>query len=174
MPPGNINVTDSQGQQNLMAKGQVASTFSDYSGNVGTLYNVKASSSVVGKVKYLKTPGASGPPANLSNPDGIGIPKQAKYPDAAAKFIEWFTATEQQADFAGVNGPEKTFATYPIPSHLSAVKKMTAKGSLVGGDGPRADAARAPSRSSRVARRRGTRSSPTPSTPTCTPPRPAR
>jgi multiple sugar transport system substrate-binding protein len=134
VPPGNINVTDSQGQQNLMAKGQVASTFSDYSGNVGTLYNVKKSSSVVGKVKYIRTPGASGPGANLSNPDGIGIPKQAKYPDAAAKFIEWFTATEQQADFAGVNGPEKTFPTYPIPSHLSAVKQMTAKGNLVGGE----------------------------------------
>ncbi|MFG1625215.1 ABC transporter substrate-binding protein [Kribbella sp. NPDC049227] len=133
VPPGNINVTDSQGQQNLMAKGQVASTFSDYSGNVGTLYNIKASSSVVGKVKYLPTPGASGPAANLSNPDGVGIPKEAKYPNAAAKFIEWFTATEQQADFAGVNGPEKTFATYPIPSHLSAVQQMVAKGNLVGG-----------------------------------------
>ena len=63
----------------------------------------------------------------------LGIPKQAKYPNAAAKFIEWFTATQQQADFAGVNGPEKTFATYPIPSHLSAVKQMTAKGNLIGG-----------------------------------------
>jgi multiple sugar transport system substrate-binding protein len=133
VPPGNINVTDSQGMQNLMARGQVASTFSDYSGNVGTLYNIKKSSSVVGKVKYIATPGASGPAANLSNPDGIGIPKQAKYPNAAAKFIEWFTATQQQADFAGVNGPEKTFATYPIPSHLSAVKQMTAKGNLIGG-----------------------------------------
>jgi multiple sugar transport system substrate-binding protein len=134
VPPGNINTTDSQGQQTLMAKGQVASTFSDYSGTIGTLYNVKDSSSVVGKVRYIPTPGATGPAANLSNPDGVGIPKEAKYPKAAAKFIEWFTATEQQADFAGVNGPDKTFQGYPIPSHLSAVKKMTAKGNLVGGD----------------------------------------
>lgn len=134
VPPGNINVTDSQGQQTLMAKGQVASVFSDYSGTVGTLYNVPDSSSVVGKVKYIKTPGASGPAANLSNPDGVGIPKEAKYPQAAAKFIEWFTSTEQQADFAGVNGADKAFSGYPIPSHLSAVKKMTAKGNLVGGD----------------------------------------
>jgi multiple sugar transport system substrate-binding protein len=133
VPPGNINTTDSQGQQTLMAKGQVASTFSDYSGTVGTLYNVKDSSSVVGKVTYIKTPGLDGPAANLSNPDGVGIPKEAKYPQAAAKFIEWFTATEQQADFAGVNGTEKTFEGYPIPSHLSAVKQMTAKGNLVGG-----------------------------------------
>jgi multiple sugar transport system substrate-binding protein len=133
VPPGNINTTDSQGQQTLMAKGQVASTFSDYSGTVGTLYNVKDSSSVVGKVRYIKTPGVSGPAANLSNPDGIGIPKEAKYPQAAAKFIEWFTATEQQADFAGVNGSDKAFEGYPIPSHLSAVKQMTAKGNLVGG-----------------------------------------
>ncbi|MET0695672.1 MAG: sugar ABC transporter substrate-binding protein [Propionibacteriaceae bacterium] len=134
VPPGNINVTDSQSQQTLMAKGQVASIFSDYSGTVGTLYNVPDSSSVVGKVKYIKTPGVTGPAANLSNPDGVGIPKEAKYPQAAAKFIEWFTSTEQQADFAGVNGPDKAFTGYPIPSHLSAVEKMTAKGNLVYGD----------------------------------------
>ncbi len=42
MPPGNINVTDSQGSQTLMAKGQVASIFSDYSGGIGTLYDLKA------------------------------------------------------------------------------------------------------------------------------------
>src|SRR4051812_10976033 len=60
VPPGNINVTDSQGLQTLMAKGQVASTFSDYSGGVGTLYNVPASSSVTGKVKYIKSPGVTG------------------------------------------------------------------------------------------------------------------
>jgi multiple sugar transport system substrate-binding protein len=134
VPPGNINVSDSQGQQTLMAKRQVASTFSDYSGTVGTLYNIKESSSVVGDVSYLRTPGVDGPAANLSNPDGIGIPKQAKYPKAAAKFIQWFTDSAQQADFAGVNGPEKAFSGYPIPSRLSAVEKMTAKGNLVGGE----------------------------------------
>lgn len=134
VPPGNINVTDSQGQQTLMAKGQVASTFSDYSGTVGTLYNIKSSSSVVGDVAYIKTPGVSGPTANLSNPDGVGIPKEAKYPKAAAKFIQWFTDTKQQADFAGVNGSAKAMSGYAMPSRLSAVQKMTAKGNLVGGD----------------------------------------
>jgi multiple sugar transport system substrate-binding protein len=133
VPPGNINVSDSQGQQTLMAKGQVSSTFSDYSGTVGTLYNVKDSSSVVGQVAYIPTPGVSAPAANLSNPDGVGIPKQAKYPKAAAKFIQWFTDTKQQTDFAGVNGPEKAFSGYPIPSRLSAVQKMNEKGNLVGG-----------------------------------------
>lgn len=134
VPSGNINVTDSQGQQTLMAKGQVASTFSDYSGTVGTIYNIKDSSSVAGDVTYLPTPGVDGPASNLSNPDGIGIPKQAKYPKAAAKFIEWFTSADQQADFAGVNGADKAFSGYPIPSRLSAVKKMTDKGNLVGGE----------------------------------------
>jgi multiple sugar transport system substrate-binding protein len=134
VPPGNINVADSQGQQTLMARGQVASTFSDYSGTVGSLYNIPDSSTVVDQVTYLATPGLDGPAANLSNPDGIGIPKQAKYPDAAAKFIEWFTASQQQVDFAGVNGPEKALPAYAMPSHLSAVEEMTAKGDLVGGD----------------------------------------
>jgi multiple sugar transport system substrate-binding protein len=134
VPKGNINVTDSQGMQTLMAKGQVASIFSDYSGNVGTLYNVPSSSSVVNRVGYIPTPGATGSAANWSNPDGIGIPKQAKYPKAAAKFIQWFTSEHEQVDFAGVNGPSKAWAFYPLPSHLSAVKVMAAKGNLVGGD----------------------------------------
>ncbi|HEY0237858.1 MAG TPA: extracellular solute-binding protein [Friedmanniella sp.] len=133
VPPGNINVSDSQGQQTLMAKGEVASTFSDYSGTIGTLYNVPDSSSVTGKIRYLATPGVSGPAANLSNPDGVGIPKEAKYPAAAAKFIEWFTSEQEQVDFAGVNGPDKAFTSFPIPSRLSAVQKMTASGNLVYG-----------------------------------------
>ena len=133
VPPGNINVTDSQGQQTLMAKGKVASIFSDYSGTIGTVYNVPDSSSVTGKVRYLKTPGVDGPAANLSNPDGVGIPKEAKYPQAAAKFIDWFTSEQQQVDFAGVNGPDKAFSGFPIPSRLSAVQKMTASGNLVYG-----------------------------------------
>ncbi len=134
VPKGNINVTDSQGMQTLMAKGQTASIFSDYSGNVGSLYNVPSSSSVVNQVEYIPTPGAAGAAANWSNPDGIGIPKQAKYPKAAAKFIQWFTSEQQQVDFAGVNGPSKAWSTYALPSHLSAVKVMAAKGNLVGGD----------------------------------------
>ncbi|EXG82973.1 ABC transporter substrate-binding protein [Cryptosporangium arvum] len=133
VPPGNINVTDSQGEQTLMARGSVASIFSDYSGLVGTLYNVPDSSSVVNKVAYLPTPGVTGPAANLSNPDGVGIMKTAKYPKAAAKFIDWFTQSDRQAEFAGLNGPEKAWASYALPSHLSAVEKLASDGKLIGG-----------------------------------------
>jgi multiple sugar transport system substrate-binding protein len=134
VPPGNINVTDSQGEQTLMAQGQVASTFSDYSGVVGALYNNATSSTVSGKVQYLSTPGASGPAQNLSNPDGIGIMKQAKYPKAAAKFIEWFTSAAQQEQFAGLDGADKAWSAYTLPSHLTAVQKMAQAGGLAGGD----------------------------------------
>ncbi|MFI5959169.1 extracellular solute-binding protein [Cryptosporangium sp. NPDC051539] len=134
VPPGNINVSDSQGEQTLMARGTVASTFSDYSGLVGTLYNVPDSSSVVNKVQYIATPGTSAPAANLSNPDGVGIMKTAKYPKAAAKFIEWFTDSDRQAEFAGLNGPDKAWASYALPSHLSAVEKLATGGKLIGGD----------------------------------------
>jgi len=134
VPPGNINVTDSQGQQNLMAKGQVASTFSDYSGNVGSLYDVPASSTVVQQVVYLSTPGATGPGPNMSNPDGIGIPRQAKYPAAAAKFIDWFTQAGNQADFAGANGPDKVMTGYFLPSRLAGMTELTQKGKLIGGE----------------------------------------
>ena len=133
VPPGNINVSDSQGQQTLMAKGTVASTFSDYSGNVGSLYDLPASSSVVNQVTYLPTPGVNGVAANLSNPDGIGIPRQAKYPAAAAKFIEWFTSAQNQADFAGASGPDKVMPGFFIPSRLTGLSLLTSKGKLIEG-----------------------------------------
>jgi multiple sugar transport system substrate-binding protein len=133
VPPGNINVTDSQGQQTLMAHGQVASVFGDYSGNVGSLYDVPSSSTVTNQVVYLNTPGVSGPGPNMSNPDGIGIPKQAKYPAAAAKFIQWFTQADNQANFAGLNGPSKALSSYNMPSRLTAVQQLTAHGNLIGG-----------------------------------------
>src|SRR5579875_3189081 len=123
VPAGNINVTDSQGMQNLMAKGVVASTFSDYSGNVGSLYDVPSSSSVVHDVVYIPTPGVSSTTSNLGNPDGIGIPKTAKYPAAAAKFIQWVTSSANQAAFAGADGPSKVMPNYPTPSRLSAMKQ---------------------------------------------------
>jgi multiple sugar transport system substrate-binding protein len=134
VPSGNINVTDSQGMQNLMAKGAVASTFSDYSGNVGSLYDVPSSSSVVHQVAYIPTPGVTGTAANLGNPDGIGIPKHAKYPEAAAKFIQWITDGDNQADWAGANGPDKVMQGYPTPSRLSAMKQLTSSGHLAQGD----------------------------------------
>jgi multiple sugar transport system substrate-binding protein len=133
VPPGNINVADSQGQQTLMAKGTVASTFGDYSGNLGSLYDVPASSSVVNQVAYLSTPGVSGTGPNMSNPDGIGIPRQAKYPAAAAKFIDWFTSAQNQADFAGASGPSKVMPGYFLPSRLAGMTELTTKGKLIGG-----------------------------------------
>jgi multiple sugar transport system substrate-binding protein len=116
-----------------MAKGTVASTFADYSGNIGSLYNVPSSSSVVNQVAYLPTPGVSGVGPNMSNPDGIGIPRQAKYPAAAAKFIEWFTSAQNQADFAGANGPDKVMPGYFLPSQLDGMTELTDKGKLIGG-----------------------------------------
>lgn len=115
----------------------------------------------------------SGPVANLSNPDAVGIPKQAKYPDAAAKFIEWFTKTETQAAFAGLDGPEKIWEAYPLPSHVSAVTKMVDADKLAGGDAL-VSMLEAPSRCSRAGRRPGTQSSPTRSTPVCMRRRPVR
>jgi multiple sugar transport system substrate-binding protein len=133
VPAGNINVADTQGQQTLMAKGTVASTFADYSGNVGSLYNVPSTSSVVGKVDYLATPGVTGTAANVSNPDGMGIPATAKYPKAAAKFISWFTSRDTQFAFAGGKGTANVFAGYFLPSRVSAVQELTTSGTLAGG-----------------------------------------
>lgn len=134
VPPGNINVTDSQGQQTLTAQGLVASTFSDYSGMIGGLYDVTDSSKVVGSIQYIPTPGVNGPAGNLSNPDGIGIPKQAKNPAAAAKFIEWMTSASVQADLAGLNGPDKVWSSGGMPSRVSVVEELAQAGDLAGGE----------------------------------------
>jgi multiple sugar transport system substrate-binding protein len=133
IPPGNINVKNSVSQETLMAKGTVASTFADYSGNVGSLYDIPSSSTVVHQIQYIPTPGVNGAGPNLGNPDGIGIPTQAKYPKAAAIFIKWLTSTQQQADFAGANGPAKVMSGYEMPSRISAAKVMATKGALAGG-----------------------------------------
>ncbi|HVX46938.1 MAG TPA: extracellular solute-binding protein, partial [Mycobacteriales bacterium] len=131
--PGNLNVTDSQGQQTLMAKGAAASTLGDYSGNVGTLYDVKSSSSVTGQVGYIRTPGRHGPAGNVNNPDGIGIPRTAKYPNAAAKFIKWFIDPDNQAAFAGLDGPKNAITGFPFPARLSTLKRMNEGGKIAQG-----------------------------------------
>jgi multiple sugar transport system substrate-binding protein len=134
VPPGNINVNDSQGEQTLMAQGLAASTFSDYSGLINSLYNVPDSSTVTGKIQYLETPGVTGTALNLSNPDGMGIPKQAKYPQAAAKFIDWFVSAQTQEDFSGLNGQDKTWGSSFIPSRLSVVQKLSQADKLADGE----------------------------------------
>ncbi len=132
IPPGNINVKNSVSQQTLMAKGTVASTFADYSGNVGSLYDIPSSSTVASQVQYIPTPGVDGVGPNLGNPDGIGIPKQAKYPKAAAVFINWLTSSANQADWAGASGASKSLVGYEMPSRVSAAQTMAAKGTLAG------------------------------------------
>ena len=131
--PGNINVSDSQGQATLMAKGQVASVFGDYSGNIGSLYNVKSSSTVSGQIEYIATPGVSGTTGNVSNPDGLGVPKLAKYPQAAAQFVSWLTQARNQAGFAGGDGSAKVLPGYFLPSRASGVALLVKKGALSGG-----------------------------------------
>jgi multiple sugar transport system substrate-binding protein len=130
--PGSINTTDSQGIQSLMAKGQVATTFSDYSGDVGSTYDVAGSSTVTGQVEYIPTPSATGTSVNLGNPDGVGVPVTAKYPKAAAAFIKWYTSSSVEAGFAGAGTKAQVYSGYALPSRLSAMKKLAA-GNLVGG-----------------------------------------
>ena len=148
--------------------------FSDYSGDVGTIYNVASESKVVGEMKYIPTPGASGVGSNLGNPDGIGIPAEAKHVAAAVAFMKWMEEPANQAAFAGADGPKDVIQTFPLPSNRGGLADL-----VKSKQGPRrrdpADAARATtrSRSSRPARRRGTRSSQTRCTPTSTRPPPA-
>ena len=127
---GNINVPDYTGFTTEMAKNRVAAALCDYSGSVSSIYNVSSSSSVVGQTQYVPTPGASGAGFNVANPDGIGIPKNAKNVPAAVEFIKWFTNTQNQAIWAGLNGPSDVVSTFPLPARLSSFNLLIKAGNI--------------------------------------------
>jgi multiple sugar transport system substrate-binding protein len=130
VPKGNINVTDYDGFTTEMAKNRVAGVLCDYSGSVASIYNVASSSSVVNQTEYVQTPGATGPGPAVANPDGIGIPKNARNPQAAAKFIQWFTNTENQAIWAGLKGQTDVVPTFPLPARLSSFALLSKAGDI--------------------------------------------
>src|SRR5580698_1033448 len=130
VPKANINVTDYDGFTTEMAKNRVAAVLCDYSGSVGSIYNVPASSSVVNQTEYVSTPGATGPGLAVANPDGIGIPKTAKNVAGAVKFIQWFTSTENQATWAGLKGANNVVSTFPVPARLSSFNLMVKAGNI--------------------------------------------
>jgi multiple sugar transport system substrate-binding protein len=130
VPKGNINVADYTGFTTEMAKNRVAAVLCDYSGSVASIYNVPASSSVVNQTEYVPTPGATGVGLNVANPDGIGIPKNAKNVAGAVKFIQWFTGTENQAIWAGLDGPKDVVSTFPLPARLSSFALLVKAGNI--------------------------------------------
>jgi multiple sugar transport system substrate-binding protein len=130
VPKGNINTTDYQGFTTEQAKNRTAAALCDYSGSVASIYNVPSSSSVVNQTEYIPTPGASAVGLNVANPDGIGIPKTAKNVAAAVKFINWFTSTQNQAIWAGLNGPKDVVSTFPLPARLSSFNLMAKAGNI--------------------------------------------
>jgi multiple sugar transport system substrate-binding protein len=130
VPKANINESDYQGFTTEMARNRVAAEMCDYSGSVASIYNVAASSSVVNDTEYIPTPGATGLGQNVANPDGIGIPKTAKNVAGAVKFIQWFTNTENQATWAGLQGANNVVSTFPLPARLSSFTLMVKAGNI--------------------------------------------
>jgi multiple sugar transport system substrate-binding protein len=132
VPKANLNSQDYQALTTDMAHNRVASVFSDYSGTLGTIYNLPSQSTVVGQVRYIPTPGVSGPAPNLSNPDGIGIPAQAKHVAAALKFMKWMEEPKNQAAFAGARGSKYVISTFPLPSNVGGLKDLVASKKVAG------------------------------------------
>src|SRR5580693_4791337 len=130
VPKANINESDYQGFTTEMARNRVAAEMCDYSGSVASIYNVPSTSSVVNDTEYIPTPGATGVGHNVANPDGIGIPKTAKNVAGAVKFIEWFTNTENQATWAGLQGANNVVSTFPLPARLSSFTLMDKAGNI--------------------------------------------
>jgi multiple sugar transport system substrate-binding protein len=130
VPKANINTTDYDGFTTEMAKNRVAATMCDYSGSLASIYNVPSSSSVVNQTAYEPTPGSTGAGMNVANPDGIGIPRNAKNVAGAVKFIKWFTSTQNQAIWAGLDGAKDVVSTFPLPARLSSFALLAKAGDI--------------------------------------------
>jgi|SRR5579875_563230 len=125
VPPGNINMADYAALESDMAHNLTASSLSEYSGDVATIYNLPSVSKVVGQVQYIPTPSVSGSPApNLGNPDGIGIPRTAHNVAGAVAFIRWFDAPKNQALWAGANGGHDAIEGFPLPAENSGTAML--------------------------------------------------
>ncbi len=132
VPKGNLSLEDYQGFSDDQAENLTASVFSDYSGDVGTVYDVPSSSKVVGQIEYIPTPGASGPAPNLANPDGIGIPSSAKNVSAAVEFIKWYDEPANQAAFAGAKGASNSISGFPLPANNAGLAQLVSSGKVPG------------------------------------------
>jgi len=132
VPKGNLALEDYQGFSDDQAENLTASVFSDYSGDIGTVYDVPSSSKVVGQVEYIPTPGVNGAAPNLANPDGIGIPVTAKYVSAAVQFIKWYDLPANQAAFAGADGVAGSISGFPLPANNAALALLVSSGKVPG------------------------------------------
>ena len=132
VPKGNLDLEDYQGFDEDEAHNLTASVFSDYSGDLGTIYDVPSDSSVVGDVEYIPTPGVKGPAPNLGNPDGIGVPATAKNVSAAITFIKWYDEPANQAAFAGANGPSGVISGFPLPANVAGLNDLVKSGKVPG------------------------------------------
>lgn len=131
VPSENLNKTDTDEMNNEMPQGQLASIFSDYSGNVETVYDMPGQSKVIGQTGYLPTPSASGGPGmNLTNPDGLGIPVTARSVQNALTFIKWFDERGQQARWAGAQGSKAALTGFTMPARTSALQDVVASGKV--------------------------------------------
>ncbi len=131
VPKGNLTLEDYQGFSGE-AQNRTASVFSDYSGDIGTIYDVPSSSKVVGDVAYIPTPGLKGTAPNLANPDGIGIPALARHVQAAVTFIKWYDEPANQAAFAGANGPSKVISGFPLPANVAGLEALVKSNKVPG------------------------------------------
>ena len=132
VPKANLGMEDEQAFETDQAHNLTASVFSDYSGDVGTIYDVPSQSKVVGQVKYIATPGVNGPGPNLGNPDGIGIPASAKHVAAAVAFIKWMEKPANQAAFAGASGSNDIITGFPLPSNKAGLSALVASHKVPG------------------------------------------
>ena len=132
VPKANLNEQDYQALEADQAHGLTASAFSDYSGDLGTIYNVPSESKVVGQMKYIPTPGESGVGSNLGNPDGIGIPVEAKHVQAAVAFMKWMEEPANQAAFAGADGAKDVIQTFPLPANRGGLSALVKSGKVPG------------------------------------------
>jgi multiple sugar transport system substrate-binding protein len=127
VPAGNINMIDMGALTAELAHNRVAAAICDYSGDVGSIYDVASISSVVNQIAYAPNPGVKGPVPGLANMDGIGIPVTARNKVGAVEFLKWFNSTQNQAVWSGLDGAKGIIAGIPLPTRISSLQLLAAK-----------------------------------------------
>lgn len=127
--PANINYTDAQGITEEVAHNRVASCFSEYAGDISSVYNLPADSTVVDDIEYIPIPGAGGPALNLEGPDGLGVPVNSPHPAAAVTFIKWYDQPTNQAAWSGADGASAAIEGVVGPANVKGMNLLAASSS---------------------------------------------
>lgn len=111
--------------QELFKNGEISFDVAGWAGII-SVYSDADKSKVAGDAHLALMISTIGKPRSFGLPEAVGIPSNAKNPEAAAKFIDWIQKPETQI------GAFKSLGN--LPPRLSVLKQLNDAGELIDGD----------------------------------------